>query len=96
MQGPPLRLAPIGQGSLGHVQPRNEENEEVWELPLTLFNRPAPGNQENRSNQRNLSWANKPPSTPKNQPIRLRVPKTPKNKNGSRRKSRKSRRRNRR
>ena len=98
MQGPPLRLAPIGQGPLGRVQPREDENEneEVWTVPLNLFNRPTPGNRETLSNQRNVSWANKPPTTPRNQPIRVQTPKRPKKHTGSRRrKARKSTRRNR-
>jgi hypothetical protein len=52
----------------------NSENENVWEIPLNVFNKPASGNNNDNSN---LSWAEKPPSTPKNKPIILREPRAP-------------------
>ncbi len=81
-----------------------EEEEEVWELPLNLFNKGSitPGNNNNLplSVQRNLSWANKPPSTPKAQMIKPKnqPPKLKKNRKtrGGKRKGRKTRKQNRR
>lgn len=82
----------------------DENEEEVWELPLNLFNKGTitPGNDANLplSVQRNLSWANKPPSTPKAQKIKPRnqPPKLKRNRKtrGGKRKGRKTRKQNRR
>lgn len=80
------------------------EEEEVWNIPLNLFNKGniTPGNDENLplSVRRNLSWANKPPSTPKGQLIKPKnqPPKVKKNRKtrGGKRKGRKTRKQNRR
>jgi hypothetical protein len=79
-----------------------EEDDEVWELPLNMFKKGSitPGNNANLplSVQRNLSWANKPPSTPKAQRIKAKnnPPKLKRNRKTRKAKGRKSRKQNRR
>lgn len=85
-------------------KPVVEEEEEVWEVPNAIFNikNVAVGNNANLplEVQRNISWANKPPSTPreqmikpKNQPPRV---KGKRNRTRKTRKGRKSTKQNRR
>jgi hypothetical protein len=85
------------------AKPVVNEEEEVWEIPNAVFNikNVAVGNNSSvpLNVQRNLSWANKPPSTPKAQMIRPRnKPPALKSKRKTRRnrKGRKSRKQNRR
>lgn len=78
-----------------------EEQEEVWELPLNMFGKESisVGNDETLplSMRRNLSWSNKPPSTPKAQMIKPRnqPPKLKRNRKTRKGKGRKSRKQNR-
>jgi hypothetical protein len=70
MAGRPPPLAVFGQGPYQGAAAgasSNNENEEVWEVPLNLFNKPSVGNRVELGNtKRTMSLFNEP-GTPKNQ-----------------------------
>ena len=69
MAGRPPPLAPLGQGPLRGIPlpPSKEEDEEVWEVNLNLFERPPPGNRvELGAHKAAMALFNKP-ETPKKQ-----------------------------
>lgn len=68
MAGRPPPLAAAGQGPFrGSLPSSNNENEEIWEVNLNMFERPHPGNRKELGNNRKAMALFNKPGTPKKQ-----------------------------
>lgn len=68
MAGRPPPLAAFGQGPFrGAILPNSNNEEEVWEVPLEIFNKPSIGNRKQLGNNRKAMALFEKPETPKKQ-----------------------------